>query len=175
MMWRPFRELGSAARRRPSPGDIRRPRGVKTTIRRSLDYQKIKEQVEEAILRLPLEKRWRIPAGTLPERMVALALCYLDVYFQAQRSEDGGRLRLGGAVVDFLVFIGSLPVVVRVQGDYWHSLPSRKLKDRVQWDRLHMRGYRVADIWEHELYQQWSEGRLPQLIRFVELKIRTAA
>jgi len=158
-----FRPLPSFRKpRRPvGLGEIRKPKQVKMGLPKTLNYTRIKAEVMAAIARLPRTQSVQIPpSGTLPEQMVALALCWLKLPFQAQRSEDGGRLRLGGAVVDLVVFLGSKPVVIRVQGDYWHSLPERKLKDAVQLERLRAKGYRVADMWESDIYQAWTDGRL---------------
>jgi hypothetical protein len=127
----------------------------------AVNYQKIKEQVLAAIERLPAEKRRLIPANaTLPELITAYALVQAGLPFSAQSQTDGGRLRLGGAVVDFKVWLGSRIVIVRVQGDYWHSTPSRKLKDIVQFERLHKYHYRVADLHEHDLYIAWVNGNV---------------
>jgi len=160
---RAFKELGRTPRK-PPPGP-RPPREAKLGIAKSLNYARIKIEVMAAVARLDREQQSRIPlAGTLPEIMAALALTWLGYPFQAQRSEDGGRLRLGGAVVDLLVWLGASQVVVRVQGDYLHSLPARKLKDTVQWARLHAKGYRVADIWESDIYRAWVDNRLKQFV-----------
>ena len=166
-----FRPLGGRPRGLGEPPS--KPRGVKTNLPRTPSYLKVKEEVEQQIELLPYEKRVTIPpAGTLPERMVALVLCWLNYQFQAQRPEDGGRLRIGGAVVDFLVFFGAMRIVLRVQGDYWHSLPSRRHADVVQAERLRAKGLRVADLWERDLYQKWVEGNLKQ---FVDDTVRNAA
>lgn len=167
---RTFKELGKRPRR--TAEGPRAPRGARLTLSKSLNYARIKEEVLAAIARLSAEQRGPIPmGGTLPEIMVALALVWLGYQFQAQRPTDGGRLRLGGAVVDVIVFLGAAQVVCRVQGDYWHSLPARKLKDTVQWGRLHAKGYRVVDFWEGEIYKAWVEQRLKQ---FVDAGIQSA-
>lgn len=170
-----FRPLPSFRKpRRPlGLGDIRKPKQVKMGLPKTLNYTRIKAEVMAAIARLPRTLSVQIPAsGTLPEQMVALALCWLKLPFQCQRSEDGGRLRLGGAVVDFVVWLGSKPTVLRCHGDYWHSLKDRKLKDAVQLERLRAQGYRVADLWEGEIYQAWVDGRLKT---FVDDSIQGAA
>lgn len=160
---RTFKELGRPPRK-PPPGP-RPPRAAKLGIAKSLNYARIKIEVMAAVARLDREQQSRIPlAGTLPEIMVALALVWLGYPFQAQRPADGGRLRLGGAVVDLLVWLGASQVVVRVQGDYWHNLPDRKLKDTVQWARLHAKGYRVTDIWELAIYRAWVDNRLKTFV-----------
>jgi hypothetical protein len=146
------------------------------TIRKSLNYQRIKEEAMAAIAQLPAPQRNCIPAAaTLPEQMIGLALAwlgYLPAMAQAQISADGGRLRVGGAVVDWLLFLGGQIIAIRVQGTYWHSQPGRKLRDVVQYDRLHAKGYLVSDIWEHDIYQAWVDGRLKS---FVADKIQSAA
>lgn len=170
-MARPFKAIWGKA---PSYGEPpRKPRSVKTSLPKTPSYQKIKEQVERAIEQLPERQRVLIPPmGTLPERMVGLALSWLNYQFQAQRPEDGGRLRIGGSVVDYLVYIGASRIVLRVQGDYWHSLPGRKHKDIVQAERLRMRGYRVSDVWESECYIKWAEGSFKD---FIDNAVQTAA
>ena len=129
-----------------------------------------------AIATLPAHQSNAIPAaGTLPEQMIGLALAwlgYLPGMAQAQMTADGGRLRVGGAVVDWLLFLGAKTVAIRVQGTYWHSLPERKLKDVIQYDRLHKLKYLVCDILENDIYLAWVEGRLKD---FVAEKIMEAS
>ncbi len=164
--------LGRTPRRIGEPP--RPPRGARLRVARTLNYARIRAEVMAAVGRLNGEQLRKIPlSGTLPEIMVALALVWLGVNFASQRPMDGGRLRLGGAVVDILVWLGGgKPIVVRVQGDYWHSLPGRKTKDVVQWMRLHARGYQVVDLWEHDIYRAWVEQRLTS---FVEGALHAAA
>lgn len=166
-----FKKLGRKPRKLPLPGS--KPRGVKTKIAKTLNYERIYAEIMQAISRLSTDKQALIPlAGTLPEIMVALALVWLGYVFQWQRSEDGGRLRVGGAIVDFLVFFGGQRVLIRVQGSYWHSLPERKRSDLVSAERLRAKGYRLWDAWEHDIYQAWVDGRLKN---FVEHGVANAA
>jgi hypothetical protein len=165
--------LGRALPKLRAGGKLTRPRGVHYGTPRSLNYARIKAEFLVAVEQLGARERAQIPAtGTLPEQMVAYALVKLGLPFVSQWSELGGRLWLGGSVVDFEVALGGSVVVVRVMGDYWHSLPDRKLKDAVQYDRLHRAGYRVADLWERAIYQAWVDGRL---LRFVEQAVLEAA
>ena len=125
----------------------------------------MREQFFAELANLRANDLARIPQGTLPEMMVAWALVKNKWWFQSQTRQGGGRLRLGGATVDFVVFLGASKVVVRVQGNYWHTLPERKEKDELQLRLLRMDRYRVADFWEYDIYQAWTEGRLIQYIR----------
>lgn len=108
------------------------------------------------------------PTGTLPERLVRRYLLDRRIVFQEQHP-FGAPLRLGGAVVDFLLpFVGRPPgVVIRVQGDYWHTLLPRIGRDRLQYEHLRRRGYRVVDAWEHDLRQAGVAG-LTVLYRFLD-------
>jgi len=147
---------------KPQPARSKKVRFKATAV----NYQRIKEEVLAAIERLPTAKRRLIPMqGTLPELIAAYALVQIGFLFQAQINTDGGRMRLGGGVVDFKIWLGSRVVIARVMGDYWHSLPSRKLKDAIQFDRLHKYHYRVADMWEHDLYAAWVNGSSITFVR----------
>lgn len=166
-----FKKIGRRPRKLALPGD--KPKGVKTKITKSLNYERIKGEVMGAVAKLSSDKQAQVPlAGTLPEIMVALALVWLGYMFQWQRSEYGGRLRVGGAVVDFMVYFGGQRVVIRVQGDWWHSQPERKRSDLVQAERLRAKGLRVFDAWEHDIYQAWVDGRLKV---FIERGVGNAA
>ena len=157
---------------RPTKPEPHTPGDLRYSARRSLDYARIKREVYAAIEKLPREKQALIPAaGTLPEVMTCLALVWLHYTFQVQINEDGGRIRLGGAVVDVKLWLGAHVVILRVQGSYFHSLPDRRVKDAVQLARLRAQGYRVVDLWENALYQAWVDGRLAQ---FVESEIKKA-
>jgi hypothetical protein len=171
-MLRSFRPLGRAMRSLPQPPG--KPRGVVTRIRKTLDYARIKREVMAQIAALSADKQAQVPMmGTLPEIMVGLALTQLGWLFQWQRSELGGRLRVGGAVVDFTVYLGAgKPTVIRVQGDYWHSLPERKLSDEAQASRIRLKGFRLWDAWESAIYQAWLDNRLKS---FVEQGVMNAA
>jgi len=87
--------------------------------------------------------------GSLPERMTRFALVKLGVPFQEQQSFRGGNSVF--AVLDFILYIGTQPVALRIQS-YWHLELERVAWDMVQMSRLHARGMRVVDIDELELY-----------------------
>jgi G:T-mismatch repair DNA endonuclease (very short patch repair protein) len=152
-------QLGKHGKKPPQPDTQRAKVDVRARV--SPSYAKIKEQVLGAIANLPGDEQQKIPmAGTLPEIMVALALVWLGWHFDSQSSELGGRLYLGGSVIDFKIYLGTGFIACRVNGDYWHSLQDRIYKDAVQWTRLHAMGYRVADLLESDIYKAWVDNRL---------------
>jgi G:T-mismatch repair DNA endonuclease (very short patch repair protein) len=172
MLGSPFGELGKKPRRIGKPLSVR-SRAVRFARSIQPNYLKIKAEVGEKLATMTSADRSRIPAaGTLPEVIVAICLVQLGYYFQSQNSEMGGRMRLGGGVVDFKVFLGATVTVVRVQGDYWHGQPDRIKADAMQFAILHSQGYRVVDIWEGALYEAWTERRAKT---FVEKAILNAS
>ena len=113
-----------------------------------------------------LEAKAAEPPGTLPERLVKAWLEKQSLPWQSQQSEMGGRLRVGGAIVDFIIYVGTPPgVVLRVQGDYWHSMEPRRSRDRTQRERLIAKGYRVVDLWEGDIYNAVLGGYLARYMR----------
>jgi very-short-patch-repair endonuclease len=102
--------------------------------------------------------------GSLEERIFFRALLgrklkpHLHFIFQA--SMDGARPRgmrvagrqIGGIVADF-VFLDR-PLVVQVQGTFWHSGRTHELRDRLQVQRLNERGWEVRYIWDWELHSE---------------------
>lgn len=181
-MFSPLPKLGQRARRPLAPQFRYAPLGVRLYRRRTPDYQAVKEKVLKIVGGMRKIDRDQLPPGTilgsavgqgtLPEIVFAIACIWARIPFQYQQSELGGRVRLGGGVVDFIITIGARPTIVRIQGQYFHSLPGAAGKDAVQWARLHQQGYLVVDIWEAEIYMAFLEDRL---VPFVLEKLRDAA
>ena len=95
--------------------------------------------------------------GTLPERIVYMWLVKVlrlvsGVDFSFQASQDGGRANLGGLVVDFLFPI--MMMVINVQGPT-HKEYLRSQKDKEQTAILEDMGYRVYDLWDWEIYDEY--------------------
>lgn len=110
--------------------------------------------------RLELAADPQLP-GTLPERIVRKWLAQSGLQYYEQQIAEGGHLRIGGAVIDFIVYIGAPPgVACRIQGSYWHLLPDRVAKDFVQANRLRAKGYRIFDAWEGDVYDAVLNGYL---------------
>lgn len=80
------------------------------------------------------------------------------VHFLFQASMDGARPRgqragsrqLGGIVADFAFL--DRPLVVQVQGKFWHSGRPNELRDQLQVQRLNERRWEVRYIWGWELH-----------------------
>lgn len=108
---------------------------------RAVNINRVYGSVHERIFFRELEKR-RLQHG---------------IHFLFQASMEGARPRgmrvggrqLGGIVVDF-AFIDR-PMVVQVQGGFWHRFRSAEIRDRVQAQRLNERGWHVEFIEDYEL------------------------
>ena len=137
-----------------------RVRGERISIRpRPYPAKSDEDKLEEAAMQ-------GVP-GTLPERIVWKWLDEQGYRYITQGSEFGGRLVMGGAVVDFLVYdMSGLTVALRVQGDYWHgpTFPGRQARDDEQFARLTARGYLVVDLWESDIYEAVLQDRLTAYI-----------
>jgi len=108
----------------------------------------------------PLERR-AIPKsvlrGTLPERIVFKFLVdklrmVEGVDFTFQSSQSGGRIELGGIVVDFL--FPEMKLIIQVQGPT-HDTFLRAKKDIEQVDILTEMGYRVFEITDDMIYNEY--------------------
>lgn len=104
--------------------------------------------------------------GTLPERIILKWLERRGYLYRVQVAELGGARSLGGMSLDFVVYgLAGLPVVLRVQGTYWHGpLMDRTALDDEQAGRLRLNGYLVVDLWEHEIYQAVLSHRLTEFV-----------
>lgn len=105
--------------------------------------------------------------GTLPERIMYKALTDRHLVegsdFTFQSSLTGGRIHLGGMVADFL--FERPPLVIRIQGQFWHGQFDRETGDLVhgeitqgrrddeQGQMLNNMGYAVLDCWENDTYE----------------------
>jgi len=92
---------------------------------------------------------------TLPERIIEKALIIQGYKYDAQVPIAGAHAR-----VDFLVFLGVPGHVIRVQGEYWHTLGNRRATDLIQWTLLKGQGYAVWDAWEQEVYDHVLNGSI---------------
>lgn len=108
----------------------------------------------------PLEAR-AVPhdyiKGTLPERIVYYYLTnYLKFHagidFDFQSSMEGGRMQLGGLVVDFL--FPYMRIIIQVQGPT-HDTFLRKAKDNQQIDDLAKMGFTVYELEDSIIYDEF--------------------
>ena len=85
---------------------------------------------------------------TTPERAIYNALLRLGYKdgedFFPQAKMLGGRSVRGGLVADFK--IPSLGLVIRIQGEYWHSRSDTKARDELQKISLTSSNWTVIDI-----------------------------
>ena len=103
--------------------------------------------------------------GSVPELLTYDWLSSRGLRFEYQSPQMGGRLRVGGAVVDFLLhdLAPAGLYVWRIMGDYWHAAPEVQGKDEQQRRRLlrqrvHGRPVvAVVDLWESDIYDRSPE------------------
>ncbi len=79
-----------------------------------------------------------------PERAVYNALLKLQISFDFQSKMFGGRNVKGGLIADFK--IPSLSLIIRVQGEWFHSRSDAKARDMLQKIALTTSGWTVIDI-----------------------------
>ena len=96
--------------------------------------------------------------GTLPERIVYRYLTEKmhmvdNADFDFQSSLDGGRIQMGGLVVDFR--FEPLKLIINVQGPT-HKEYLRGKKDEEQRSILEDMGYKVYDLWEADIYDEYK-------------------
>uniref|UniRef100_A0A6M3K6A0 DUF559 domain-containing protein n=1 Tax=viral metagenome TaxID=1070528 RepID=A0A6M3K6A0_9ZZZZ len=72
-----------------------------------------------------------------------------SIEFTFQSSMMGGRYELGGAIADFR--LDELYIILRVQGDYFHTQINKQATDSVQRELLESQGWTVVDIWGSDL------------------------
>lgn len=95
--------------------------------------------------------------GTYPEFLVYWALTKLgyqpDLDFTFQSSQLGVRWEAGAAVVDFLISNRTPPLVIRVQGMYWHyeQGTDKQALDLIQKQELELHGLEVVDVDEDDI------------------------
>lgn len=116
----------------------------------------------------PLEARAVSKAlvrGTLPERIVYQYLLNLhmvpEVDFDFQSSMQGGRLFLGGIVVDFL--FPNWKMIIQVQGPT-HDQFARSRKDEEQRQILENMGYRLYYM---DMQLIYNEPRFEDYMRYI--------
>ena len=107
--------------------------------------------------------------GTLPERIVYRYLTekmrMVDgADFDFQSSLSGGRLEMGGLVVDFR--FEPLKLIINVQGPT-HKEYLRGKKDDEQRSILEDMGYKVYDLWESDIYDEY---KLEDIMRRIFLR-----
>lgn len=127
------------------------------------------EEVEQRIGRSRAMAIWRLQrqgiTGSVPELLTYDWLKGRPFDFEFQSAQMGGRMRAGGAVIDFLIrgLSANGLYVWRVMGEYWHASPEVQRKDEEQKRRLGrmtIGGAPVAavvDLWEDDIYERTPE------------------
>lgn len=118
--------------------------------------QSISMSVAQSLERraIPIEQRY----GSIWERIFFKSLRDRKIPFSFQHSQGGGRMQLGGLVADFLLL--DRPLVIQVQGSFWHTGTAVERRDDTQNDRLRGMGYVVEELWDYTIkdirsYHRW--------------------
>lgn len=89
--------------------------------------------------------------GSVQEWRVSVALERLHVDYWYQYEIMGGSALRGGQIIDFVCWLPPVPILLYVQGDYWHQ---DKEKNRLMQARA-LKYFRnnavVKEVWETEL------------------------
>ena len=146
----------SAMRRQPRPAPLARRSGEdpevlnisyrmcgdrRTTVRLAKTFMTLRDT--------------RYPGMTLPEALAYIYLQANQIEFVFQQSYNSGRTYRGGAVIDF--WIPDRGLILRINGDYYHSQPDRRERDEIQRAELLLsviegkRVESVVDVWESRL------------------------
>jgi very-short-patch-repair endonuclease len=88
-----------------------------------------------------------------PEAIAYLWLRAHQIPFEFQAPILGGRTAPGGTVVDFILYDRDPPLLLRVMGDYWHSMIESMAFDEEQRIALMSMGFPVVDVWERQLFR----------------------
>ena len=72
-----------------------------------------------------------------------------SIEFSFQSSMMGGRYESGGAIADFTIY--ELNLILRIQGDYFHTQINKQATDSVQRELLEAQGWTVIDIYGSDL------------------------
>ena len=130
------------------------------------------EELQEVAQRVGRDRAmtiWRLwrrgILGTAPELLTYDWLEGHHYGFEFQSPQMGGRLIVGGAVVDFLISGMSANgyAVWRIMGEYWHASPEVEQKDedqRLRLLRMKVGGIpvtQVVDLWEGDVYERTPE------------------
>lgn len=87
--------------------------------------------------------------GTLPERILYKELQKRKIPFEFQSSVDGGKQRLGGSIIDFV--LTDRRMMIEVKGTYWHTQVHTAAEDKARTVRL-LQTYQLVELWDWEVY-----------------------
>ena len=84
-----------------------------------------------------------------PEKKVYYSLIRLGEPFTFQSQMLGQYQQKGSTIADFALY--QYRLVLRVVGEYWHSFPGTKARDRLQLIALESQGWKVVDLMESDI------------------------
>jgi len=124
---------------------------------RSEEEKELARRIGDKNARSVMRLREKGIVGTSPELLVYQWLTKEKLPFEYQSSQMGGRLQLGGVVVDFL--LGHTPglIALQVQGEYWHKSSAEDAAGRTALLGQRVGGRtikQVVSVWENDVYDR---------------------
>ena len=135
-----------------SKPDVKRKRSdAQKKVWASLSYeQKLKRVTPGNIVRT--KRAMEIKSSSI-EIKVKDQLDFYDVkYIQQKRVKDDYD---NVYYLDF--YIPKYKLVIECNGDYWHNLPERKIRDKMLKKYVESTGRKIIFIWEHEIKDEWFD------------------
>lgn len=126
-----------------------------TALTRTLGSDSKARRLARRVLRL----KQQYPRGSTPELVAIDWMQRRGHWFVYQAPLLGGRASKGGSVADLVTQSGGKGIIIRVQGDYWHSLRAQAQRDAVAKVTLigssygNLRISYVVDAWEGRIYK----------------------
>ena len=124
------------------------------------DVQELAKVLQDESLARRIRKlqHTKYPYGTVPELLMLDFLDSRGERYKYQAQLFGG-FRYGGLVPDFVIAKAGGWRAINIQGQYWHNIPGKKVKDAA--DKLRMvgatyEGQQITDVifvWERRLMQ----------------------
>jgi very-short-patch-repair endonuclease/endogenous inhibitor of DNA gyrase (YacG/DUF329 family) len=94
-------------------------------------------------------KSWAVKRGLRPNGLEKAFCNLLQSYFLREwRYVGDGKVSIGGCIPDFIH--KEEKWLIELNGDYWHSLPEAREKDKRKRETYEKYGYKVLEVWEGE-------------------------
>lgn len=73
----------------------------------------------------------------------------IEAELQFRHIQHEKQVAICGFIVDF--YVPEYRLIIECDGDYWHNLPGRQVRDRMKDATWKFQGFKVYRFWEHEI------------------------